>query len=538
MKHKVFIFLVLLGIILYTYWELWDTFFQQDEWASMGLAIAEGPLAVVKYFSAWELAAGKVRMPGTLMNNFFHLHFPFMVAPFVFFAVSTHWLNSILVYIFSYQLTKRRFIAIIAAFYFAVASVSSGAVIWISAHTTVLPNALFVLISFVCYMKYLQNGNTRLRNASFATAIIGFLFKESSVFLLLSLPVLYALFSKKRRSLKEIVIDHWPLLMYFAFVVVVRMIGLLGAEGQQGVFVTQQPNVLARLATHALFYPVLSFSQMYIPQELMVKVTGKIIVSDIIAVLISMVLIGYSLLVAYKRTSLQKVIIFSLLYCFLSFLPFIVLDRPMSSYLESRYYYLGVIGAAILLGTLLDYWKALFAKMRFRIAAIIFIYLLTGIVLYKNSVYIRREVRRQIIIADERKQFLFGVKEIYPALPDKLIMYITGDSPGFYGIGDLSVPFQQGVGYTMMVWYFDTGKIPGELLNDMYLWNINAQGYRDIEGRGFGYFYQIEKLQQAFREDPTLVPEQVIGFSYKAGTKELIDITQEVRKQLQQFRAL
>ena len=84
----------------------------------------------------------------------------------------------------------------------------------------------------------------------------------------------------------------------------------------------------------------------------------------------------------------------------------------------------------------------------------------------------------------------------------------------------------------MMVWYFDTGKIPAELLSDMYLWNINAQGYRQIQGKGFGYFYQIGKLQQAFREDPTLAQEQVIGFSYKAGAKELIDITQDVRRAL------
>lgn len=532
MKHKFFTYIALLAIILYTYWGLWDTFFQQDEWASMGLAFSGGLFAGIKDVAFVELAAGKMRAAGTLLNTIFHLYFPFNILLFSVFALAIHWVNSILVYHFAFQVTKRPFIAFVSALYFSVAAISSGAVTWISAYTTALVNATFVLISLICYMKFLHTSRVRYRTASFIAATIAFLFKESSIFVFILLPFLSVLFGTKRTSLKKIVIDHAPLLIYLGFIILVRTVSLLGPEGRQGVFVTQQPNVLARLATHALFYPVLSFSQLYIPQEIMAKVTGKIAVSDTIAVVTSMIFITYALLFAYKHIAFRTTVFFCLLYSFLSFLPFIVLDRPLSSYLESRYYYLGIIGAAILLGTLLDYWNALFVKTRFRSVALVSICILSSVVLYKNSTYVRREIRRQIITANDRKLFLSGIKEIYSALPDNPIFYITGDSPGFYGIGDLSVPFQQGMGYTMMVWYFDTGKIPAELLSDMYLWNINEQGYRQIQGKGFGYFYQIGKLQQAFREDPTLAQEQVIGFSYKAGAKELIDITQDVRRAL------
>lgn len=524
-RNIVIVSALLLAIILYTYWGLWHTFFQQDEWASMGLALADGPFAVIKELSPVELAAGKARVLGTLLNNVFHRYFPFHIGAFVMFGLTVHWINSVLVYIFTFQMTKRRFAALVAAVYFSVAAVSSGAVTWISAYTTALTNAAFVLVSLICYMKYLTTANPRYKTVSYIAAIVAFLFKESSIFLFVLLPLLSVLFAKKHRSLKKIIREGAPLFIYLIFIVLVRTVSLLGPEGRQGVFVTQQSNVFARIWTHALFYPILTFSQMYVPQEIMAKVTGNISVSDIIATVASMIFICYAILFAYRHAALRLAVFFCLLYSLLSFLPFIVLDRPLSSYLESRYYYLGVIGASILLGSLVDY-----CRRGFRPAAIVFVFLLTGIVIYKNSVYIRREVGRQIITAFERKEFLANAKETYIDLPHKPIMYISGDSPGFYGIGDLSVPFQQGLGYMMMVWYFNTGKVPKEFLADMYLWNINEQGYKETEGKGFGYFWDQNRLIEEFRNDSHLSTGQILAFRYIASDKKLIDITVETRE--------
>lgn len=548
MKHKstrgsrgiidLVVWFLLFGLIFITYQDLPKTFFQQDEWASVGLAFSEGPFAVVKHVSLAELAAGKVRVLGTMLNNILLLRFPFIMTPYVMLALGIHWLNSVLVYIFSYQFTKRRLIAIIAAFYFSVASISSGAVTWFSAHTTAIPNAFFVLISLVCYMKYLQNADTRFRNASFFSAIIGFLFKESSIFLFLLLPFLSVLF-EKRRKLKEVVVDHWLVLVYFVFVVVVRTVGLLGAEGQQGVFVTLQSNTLARLITHAFFYPLLSFSQMYIPPEIMGKTTSlfqtqgglaQIAISDRFALYASIALVIFSFWVAYRNKLSSRAIYFFIIYCMLSFLPFAVLDRPFSSYLESRYYYLGVIGAAILLGVFFDFILSMFHKKRIQLFVIVLAIFLLTAGIYKNSIFVRREITRQVIVADERKQFLSTMKEILPDLPNSPIIYITGDSPGFYGLADLVVPFQQGMGYTLMVWYFDTGKVPKSFLSDMFLWNINEQGYRESEGRGFGYFWDMKRLTQEFQTNPHLSSDQVVAFLYIAGEKKLVEITSQIKE--------
>ena len=549
MKHKsirvsrgivdLVVWFLLLGLILITYQDLPKTFFQQDEWASVGLAFSEGSFAVVNHFSLAELAAGKVRVLGTMLNNILLLRFPFTMTPYITLALGVHWLNSVLVYIFSYQFTKRRFIAIIAAFYFSVASISSGAVTWFSAHATAIPNAFFVLISLIWYMKYLQNADTRFRNASFVSAILGFLFKESSIFLFLLLPLLSVLFGKTRRKLKEVVVDHWLVLLYFVFVVVVRTVGLLGDEGQQGVFVTLQSNTFVRLVTHAFFYPLLSFSQMYIPPEIMGKATSlfqaqgglaRVAISDRLAFYASIALVVFSFWVAYRNKLSSRAIHFFIIYCMLSFLPFAVLDRPFSSYLESRYYYLGVIGASILLGIFFDFILSMFRKKRIQLFVIVLAIFLLTAGIYKNSMFVRREITRQVIAADERKQFLGTLKEIYPDLPNNPIIYITGDSPGFYGLADLSVPFQQGMGYTLMVWYFDTGKVPKSLLSDMFLWNINDQGYRESEGRGFGYFWDLKRLTREFQTNPHLSADQVVAFQYIAGEKKLVDITSQTKE--------
>lgn len=542
MKRNIIIGLVLIGVIFCTYWELWNTFYQQDEWASLGLALSGGPSAVVKDYSFVELAAGKVRVLGTLLNNVILLNFPFEVLPFVVFALCIHWINSVLVYILAYQLTKLRIVSLFAALYFAVASVSSGAVTWISAHATALTNGTFVLISLISYVAYLKTNSSRLRTVSFAAASVAFLFKESSIFIFLLLPFLSVILGKKRWNIRQVLGDHRVLLMYVIFIIIVRIVGLLGAEGQQGVFITKTSNPIERFVAASLFYPTISLSQMYIPVEFMSKIVvlfrpwsssaTPIQMSDLFSTIASLMLIFLSLAVAYMSSQFRRVIIFCLAYCVLSFLPFIVLERPLSSYLESRYYYLGIVGAAILFGVLLEYVYEKFAKTRFALLVTFCLSVFGVMILYKNSVYIRREVTRLAITATERKQFLTDLKTLHPHILDKPIFYIRGDSPGFYGIPDLAVPFQQGVGYTIMVLYFDSGKIPKPLFDDMFLWNINAQGYREIQNSGFGYFWDIDSLKDEFRRNPRLTQLQVIALEYVAGEKRLVDITPEIREEL------
>ena len=88
-----------------------------------------------------------------------------------------------------------------------------------------------------------------------------------------------------------------------------------------------------------------------------------------------------------------------------------------------------------------------------------------------------------VVESQTRIKFLNQMSLLLPKLEsNKNIFYITGDTD-YYIVGN-KVPFQQGMGYTLMVWYYHTGKIPKDLINENFLWELNSQGYKEIDNKG------------------------------------------------------
>lgn len=543
MKRNFFIVAFLLAAILYAYWGLWDTFFQQDEWASLGFVQANGLLGNIGSYSFPELFTGKERIAGSLLNNAFHFLLPLRVYAFSLFAIFVHLVNSFLVFRLLDRFTRRPFASFAGALFFAVASTPSQAVSWISANTTTLPNALFALLSLHAIISYAEKKKELYLTLSLVSVYISFLFKESSLFLFVFLPFLY--FTKTRASLRELARKFWPVVAFLVFAIAVRLWGLNGAEGQGGVYVTRGSDTGSRMLVHAFFYPVLGISQVFIPKEILFPVSQSvshtgyefldahplkqavslILVGDLVSLYASIVLLVFVMTVSLKQKELRRQFHVGMAFVLLSFLPFIVLDRPASAFLESRYYYLSAVGAAFLVAGLLSGCMVLVQKIQRRWLGVLFavlIWMSFAAYLYKNAVYIRRGIQFDKILADERKNFLRQMDAVVSKLPDNPIFLISGDSPGYYGIGDLSVPFQQGMGYTVMVWFYKTGKIPKELLASMFLWNINAQGYKEAGGGGFGYFWDEKTLAAFLAERPDIPSNRVIRLRYVSGEKKLV----------------
>jgi len=57
-------------------------------------------------------------------------------------------------------------------------------------------------------------------------------------------------------------------------------------------------------------------------------------------------------------------------------------------------------------------------------------------------------------------------------------------------------------------------------------------GYKEIGGEGFGYFWQKESLCNLFHKDRALRTDQVIGLYYFGNERKLIDITGDIRKEI------
>lgn len=544
MKRNVFIFFVLLGVILSTYWGLWNTFFAQDEWASLGLVQANGVWGNLGLFTELQLIAGKDRMLGSLVNNAFHFFFPFKIWLFTAFAIVLHSVNSTLVFLVIGKFLKNRLVGFVGALFFCVAATSSQAVTWISAYFTTLPNALFFLAAMCVYLGYRESKHIKALYLSMALLIVSYYFKESSLFLLLIIPLSEYVLSFRKVPLRVVLLRFSPLFIFIISIFLLRGTAI-GSGKETGVLVSRG---VVQIMSHAFVYPVIGAAQIFIPSVVMFRLSdavghifypfldthpmrqtiSTILISDVMAVyaaILGSVMLAFVWLRAAK---LRKFIIISLGFILFSFVPFIILDRPASSYFESRYYYLAAIGASFLFACLV---QGLMAVTRRRIIIAILCLAIVGF-LYKQAVFVKRDVAGLTIAAGERRDFLEKLSEIKAVLPDKPIVYIEGDSPGFYGISDLAVPFQQGMGYTAMVWFFDTGKIPREFLRTMYLWNINSQGYQEVSEGGFGFFYKKDNLLNLFKQNRTVLPEQVVGFRYNAGSHTLVNITSQIRKEV------
>ena len=65
-----------------------------------------------------------------------------------------------------------------------------------------------------------------------------------------------------------------------------------------------------------------------------------------------------------------------------------------------------------------------------------------------------------------------------------------------------------------------------------FLHGLTKQDYREIDGRGFGYFRDEDLLIQAI-EDNNLKVDSIISFSYNSSEKKAKDTTNEVREKLE-----
>jgi hypothetical protein len=258
-----------------------------------------------------------------------------------------------------------------------------------------------------------------------------------------------------------------------------------------------------------------------------INVVKELLVTDIVGLYgtcIFFIGIGFILFFEIKY---RKVIFFSIFLLLFSFLPFSVTNRG-GEYLDSRYFSFAAAAGGLLISGLLASLVALSNRNKYlRIFCILCLSLFMIGYLYKQSVYIFRDIRYQKIIGEERRNMLQTIRTTYPDLPDKPVLYATGSAEAFYGVSGMRLPLQQGPGYTFMVLFYDTGKIPRNFIGDMLLWGMLDQGYKEVGNQGFGYYHSFDLLQSDMCKNK-FGTDQIRGFSYDATNQRITDITQDV----------
>lgn len=537
---KKFLFPLLVFLVGLVVWSpIFKIFYLQDEWQGLGHIFVEGVRHPIAGASFIQLIFGENRSLARLLGLFLFGQFPLNALPVAIFSLVFHLLNSCLVFFLAGKFFKKRFLSLIAAFAFLVSSVSANAVYWFSTSVGTLPATTLILIAIFYYFKYLEKESTRKRYLVFGLLFVSLFFKEIGTFLFIFLPI-FSLLSK-REKIGVFIKKYWVFILFFVLIVGFRVFQLKSIQGPNALFITgSSQNFSLTLLIRAILYPLTSFSLEFFPAPVLLNLARNVtsnyypfisvgqfelvsqtVVLDLIAVGLTFIIsLAFVFAIRNDDKTIRQRISFWFFFIIFSFLPYVVISKTYS-YLESRYYYLSMVGASILIAW---FFGKLFSsrKMVLKILAM----LAVALYLFIHLKYLRTDLNSEVKISAERTHFIREIGSyIKVSSNPRNIFYITSDSD-YYVVGN-KVPFQQGTGYTLMI--LAHGKIdePNSFLTDHFLWDIGSQGYKDENGIGFGYFYDKAELAKAIRTNK-ISSDSLKAFFYDSKKEKLIDITDEI----------
>lgn len=518
--------LLIFGFTFFTYFSLWSIFFQQDEWSGFGkvLYAQKYGYATLIRLSGSHFTPLSAALLAVLYNLFELNHLGY-----AWFGIIMHAVNSILVYFLARLILNDKKSAMLAAILFVCAGTPAQAVTWYAASMSFLPSAFFSLISLILFELYIKRKRTKFLVFSLLCLVLALGFRENAIFIL-GYFVMRAFILKHKTFYILALACAATGLLYLFF----RILPLFFVY-QQGSAQTFQvwQLILPVLRIPSLLF--VSLPQVIVPRDTAIEI-GQFLLRQngyfyqlvnrlfnlpvfietvFVPVFysslwffsaITLFLIGKSGIAVNKRNIIWLLV----LSLFLSVLPFLFL--PSSLFMESRHFYLSVIGFSILLSNVLF---ILFNKFSMLGKLVIFVFCVFYIGI--NVFIIQRGISMLSKVSTQRQLIVKQFNSLYPKLPLKTIFYAQGDP----------LPFQSGVGYMLMV-LFQNRQEYEIYLNENFLWDLGSQGYKQTSQAGFGYFTDIGLFRNSYCEN-RLTPENIFSFYWSEKQKKLLDTTGQTR---------
>lgn len=530
------------------------TFFQQDEWNTFGKYIyRESAGGIMKVFLDSLIVSGKVHV-NPLLDVGYYLEFKQFGMNFSGYALVSMailFINTLLVYYLSTLLIKNKYLSILVATLFSVNSISHQAVTWISASLQTQGAILFSLLFAILFLK-------KRLYLSLLSIFLALMFKETALPFFL-LPFFLVFYSKEKslKSFKNILIPVGMALIIYLLLRIVIFINappiILGLTE-----VLEQPNPMVyiyriislpfKVLPQSIFPAevLLNFSRTIIrlayphfialdgtPNPYLVDTAGLDFVDYALSLILLMIIYAcYQIFKNQKKDEFALSLIVSLVVIIGStiLIVFVPGKAGYVSIIEPRYLYGATIGSSLFLVLCLYAFFSLLTKKSDRALLLVTLIILPIIGLHIKLVW--RDLALLKMRSDLRKSFLVTVKNAYPVLPKKAVFYLQSDQ-AYYGMPteEKNLPVQSGFGRMLMVWYQDKENFPRCFYKDVFLFDLVAQGYRECDDRGFGYFRDYNQLKETLRENNLLV-DDVFAFSWKGKTEEFKNITDELRDKL------
>lgn len=535
----------LMIVVLVVFLPLTKTFYQQDEWLGFGGFLANGFGYVFSGASGvLSLFFAQGRILSNLIFSLFVNFFPLNILPFAIFAIFFHSVNVILTFLLIKKLFKKSLPAFLGSLFLAVSSVSQNSVAWAATSTNTLPSATLILLALLFYFEHLKEFKQKWSILCFVFVYLSLFFKETGIFLLLLFPFFILVF--KRVPFFKLIKSYWYYLLVVALIVIFRLSQYATTPHQEALFLTGSSKYFFdSLIVRSILYPLTSFSLSLVPPtgflnfaryitnvyypfipEPQFILVAQTVVLDLLSILLTFVIV-FVLTPILRITELKtrKIIIFWLIFLFVNFLPYVIISKSFS-YLESRYYYLASVAWSFIFAWLLS---SIFQKVESLLVKFIIMLLFISF-LYFHASMIVSDTSQLVRESQIRVRILNQITTLRPTLVDKKnIFYITGDID--YLLPGNNVPFQQGFGYTLMIIYYKSGKLPREFLNDQYLFDLGNEGYKQLNGYGFGYFYNKMELRKVIKEN-NIPKDSLHAFFYDSKRAEVKDITEEMKAQI------
>lgn len=543
--------------IIFTYWNLPNTFFQQDEWQTLSFTTyyrSKGTPGIIESF----LPIDAISHFNPLATVFAWYEYMFYYTRFPFYAwqsIILHIVNSLLLYYLAYSWFKKRSIAVIAALFFAVNSIPHQAVTWVAAANSYEVPTAFILISLIFFHKFLlqtRNERKHLR-ISLLTLFTSLLFHENGIFLFLFYPTIFLIFaSKKKKKLSKYFFSLSLVLTLFLFVLI-RIPFFFG-------FLASTPSITDTSRPPIGVYPyrllstgLKSFAGSVIPEKTLITVSDGLvrlaypqfmtpdrtpnpyvaqsIVFDLVSYTISFLIVCFILFfIRFTREKeIRDGILWSFVFAPMALLPygFVLGSAGYASILDPKFYYVASIGLSILIGLVVVTLAQKFKAIKFIIVALYILYVLFHV--YSTKTYLDALQT----ISFQRKAFFATIKSSHTTLPQNVVFFTHSDT-AYYGMPDSEkiLPVQVGFGKMLMLWYQREEKFPGCLYEGQFLSGMLDEGYRFCDGRGFGYFRDYSKLVETVKQNK-LAPESIIAYSWDGKAQRFASITDQIRRRLQ-----
>lgn len=534
-------FIFIISVILFSYWGIWNIFFQQDEWLGVGGALYRqetfGTLGSIGQVFNFETRNESTRfLPvAAILNHFVYSNIGLNFNIYGILALFLVIASALVLNLTIQKLTNSWLLSALVSIFWVTNNLAYQAFTWIGTLVPTVASALFFMGGLYFLLLFNEKRKNLYIVLSFLSVLISLFSKEYSYFYVFPyIAIIWFFFRDKigiTRKLGLIFLFLTPLLIS---IFLPRGIYLLYGQsnfappiGAAGITDTIYNVFLlpAKSLYHVFLPSSLIHEHVYsISRTVFENQTDGFVISRIVGDAFSLLVAFYILLVvaltlAFAKSDIKKLILFSLFSFFASFAPFIIFKNS-DVILEPRFYILPAVFSSLLTVSVI---YAFTSKLKY--ASKFLTVLIIAPLLLFNIQGVKKMLAIDVEVGTYRRGMLNTVSEVKPSLAKDNIFYFFTGHTGFW-------EFQSGFGQTLAVWLYDTGEIPKEVLVDRDFWDLSFEGIKEYPEGKYGYFMTYGTLTKALQENPDISLGQVHSYYWDYQKHTVENVSEEIREKL------